>query len=279
MNPTSLPPPIVLAHRSPLPVLLSVPHSGRAYPDWLIAQSRYGLESLQALEDPLVDRLAWRAIAAGHGAVIAVAPRAAIDCNRAPEDIDPATVSGTTPARLSRRAASGLGIIPARTQRHGRLWRSAILRDDLELRLSEAHAPFHAAIEAGLDSITSTHGVALLLDCHSMPPRRGQAALVIGNRHGSSAAGWLAETAARYARAAGWSVALNEPYAGGHVVERHGDPDASIHCLQLEIDRGAYLAADMRSPGAGFDRASQLIAMLARALGLAVTHGSAIAAE
>ena len=259
--------------------MLSVPHSGRDYPDWLVAQSQHGVASLQSLEDPLVDRLAWRAIAAGHGAVIAVAPRAAVDCNRAPDEIDPATVRGAAPGSMSRRAASGLGIIPARTASHGRLWRSATSREDLEQRLAEAHLPFHAAVQAGLDTIASRHGVAVLLDCHSMPPRRGQAALVIGNRHGSSAAGWLADSAARIARGAGWSVALNDPYAGGHVVERHGNPNANIHCLQLEVDRSSYLAPDMRSPGLGFDRASQLLALLARALGHLVAQPCELAAE
>ena len=242
-------------------------------------QARGGLDSLKALEDPLVDRLAWRAIAAGHGAVLATAPRAAVDCNRAPEEIDPTIVRDASLSTLSRRAASGLGIIPSRTASHGRLWRSAISRHDLDLRLKEAHAPFHRAIERGLDSIASKHGGALLLDCHSMPPRHGQAELVIGNRHGSSAAGWLADAAARLARSAGWTAALNAPYAGGYVVERHGDPAADIHALQLEIDRRCYLAADLRSPGPGFDRAARLIELLARELGEILAHPNAVAAE
>lgn len=268
----------MLPHRSPLPVLLSVPHSGRDYPDWLVAQANSGLAALQPLEDPLVDRIAWRAIGDGHGAVIARAPRAAVDCNRAPDDVGPETVPGWSP-KGSRRAASGLGIIPERTASHGRLWRSGISRDELGRRLDQAHAPFHRAIEAGIDSIAARHGVAVLLDCHSMPPRRGQAELVIGDRHGSTAAPWLTDAAARIARAAGWSVALNAPYAGGYVVERHGDPDANIHCLQLEIDRRCYLAGDLRTPGPGFDRAARLIALLARELGEIAARPEAIAAE
>ena len=279
MDRASLPAPIILPHRAALPVLLSIPHSGRHYPDWLVAKSRSGIASLEALEDPLVDRLAWRATVAGHGAVIAVAPRAAVDCNRSPDEIDPATVRGSGASNLSRRAASGLGIIPSRTASHGHLWRSATSREDLDRRLAEAHAPFHRAIEAGLGSIASRHGVAVLLDCHSMPPRRGQAELVIGNRHGSSAAGWVADEAARIARRAGWNVALNAPYAGGHVVERHGDPGSNIHALQLEIDRRCYLAPDLRSPGPGFERSALLIALLARELGEAAVGSAAIAAE
>jgi N-formylglutamate amidohydrolase len=64
-------------------VVLSVPHAGRDYPDWLLQLARNGRASLAALEDPLVDRLAWRAIGKGAGAVMAQAPRAAVDCNRA----------------------------------------------------------------------------------------------------------------------------------------------------------------------------------------------------
>ncbi|WP_275896725.1 N-formylglutamate amidohydrolase [Sphingomonas mesophila] len=258
---------------------MSVPHSGRDYPNWLVADACGGIESLEPLEDPLVDRLAWRAIAAGHGAVVAQAPRAAIDCNRAPDEVDPTQFVGWPHPCRSRRAAAGLGIIPTRTASHGRLWRSSIRHDELQRRISDAHAPFHGAIEQGLARIAARHGAAVLLDCHSMPHRRGQAELVIGNRHGTSASPWLADAAARIARAAGWTVALNAPYAGGHVVERHGDPLAGIHALQLEIDRRCYLAPDMRSPGPGFDRAADLMANLAAQLGQLAERQGLLAAE
>jgi len=277
---TPLPPPAVIEHRSNLPVLLSIPHSGRTYPEWLVNSAVSGLRSLVGLEDPLVDRLAWRAIAAGHGAVIAVSARAAIDCNRAPGEIDPNMVAGmASSAPLSRRAAAGLGIIPARTAAHGNLWRAQVEPAELSRRLDEAHEPFHAAVQKGLDRLSAAHGAALLLDCHSMPPRRGQAELVIGNRHGSSAAQWIADEAARIARSVGWTVALNEPYAGGYVVERHGDPANGVHALQLEIDRRCYCGPDLRTPGPGFDRAARLLVDLASRLGEMLARSHAVAAE
>jgi N-formylglutamate amidohydrolase len=218
-------------------------------------------------------------MAAGHGAVIATAARAAIDCNRAPDEIDPSLIAGVEPSTSSPRAAAGLGIIPARTAAHGNLWRKPIDRRELELRLAEAHQPFHAAVQKGLDLISAAHGTALLLDCHSMPPRRGQAELVVGNRHGGSAAQWIADEAARIARSVGWTVALNEPYAGGHVVERHGDPANGVHALQLEIDRRCYCGPDLRTPGPGFDRSARLIADLACRLGESLATVQAVAAE
>ena len=112
-----------------------------------------------------------------------------------------------------------------------------------------------------------------------MPPRRGQAELVIGNRHGTSAAEWVANQAARIARSCGWTVALNTPYAGGYVVEHHGDPAIGVHAIQLEIDRRCYCGPDLRSPGPGFDRAARLIADLAHYLGQSLTAPHAVAAE
>ena len=260
-------------------MLLSVPHSGRAYPDWLVASAGGGLAALRSLEDPLVDRLAWRAIAAGHGAVIARAARAAIDCNRSPNDVDPLLIDGL-PGGLcpTLRARSGLGIVPARTAGHGTLWRARLSRAEVERRIAEVHAPFHESLATGLCKLRDRHGSAILLDCHSMPSRRGQAQLVIGDRHGRSAAPWLAEEALGRARALGWSAVRNRPYSGGYVVERHGEPEQGVHALQLEIDRSCYLAAD-GTPGPGFDRAARLIAALADGLGRLAFGRPALAAE
>ena len=274
-----LPAPIVHPLRTAVPVLLSVPHSGREYPQWLIANSTGGRSALESLEDPLVDRLVWRAVARGVGAVIARAPRAAVDCNRAADEIDPTVIAGAGNDAVGLRARGGLGIVPSRCVPFGRLWRGPIDQAELERRVEEAHAPFHDAIAAELDRIANAHGRALLIDCHSMPQRGGQAQIVIGDRHGGSAAPWLAGQAASLARANGWSVALNDPYAGGHVVERHGRPDRQIHALQLEIDRSCYLGRDLRSPGPGFDRAAKLIEALAFGLAEALAAPDALAAE
>jgi N-formylglutamate amidohydrolase len=274
-----LPPPLIHPARSTVPVVLSVPHSGREYPAWLTANAARGRAGLESLEDPLVDRLAWRAISRGIGAVIARAPRAAIDCNRAVDEIDPTVIADAGGDAMGVRARGGLGIVPSRSAPHGRLWRRPIDQAELDLRIAEAHASFHAALADELRRLTSSHGRALLIDCHSMPGRKGQAEVVLGDRHGGSAASWLTAEAARIARANGWSAALNDPYAGGHVVERHGRPERGVHALQVEIDRSSYLARDMRSPGPGFDRAARLIEQLALGLGAALSAPDALAAE
>ena len=265
------PPPIIHAPRNGLPVLLSVPHSGRDYDPALLANAAQGRCALEMLEDPLVDRLAWRAIAAGTGAVIQPVPRAVIDCNRGEDEVDPAAIALVSPAPVGARARHGLGLIASRTHRHGALWRRPIDRAEFDRRVETVHRPYHCALEQALDALAIAHGEALLIDCHSMPPRpRGEADIVIGDLHGASAAGWLSDAAAAIARGHGFRVARNDPYAGGAIIARHGRPTDGIHAVQIEIDRAAYLGRDLRTPGPGFDRVAGLLEALARGLGRAM---------
>ena len=260
--------PIVHPPRNALPVLLSVPHSGRDYPDWLDRLARRGRASLEPLEDPLVDRLAWRAIADGTGAIVARAPRAMIDCNRAEHEIDPVVVDLPLAGQLGPRARGGLGIVPGRTIRDGFLWRRAITASEFEQRRDAAHRPYHSAITGALASLVQEHGAAVLVDCHSMPPRPGgRPQIVIGDRHGRSASPDVTAAAELIAGDHGFSVHRNEPYAGGWIVEHHGAPKSNVHALQIEIDRRCYLASDLRTPGAGFDRVSQFLTALTAELG------------
>jgi N-formylglutamate amidohydrolase len=252
-------------------VLLSVPHSGRDYPEWLIANAAGGHEALTSLEDPLVDRLIWRARGRGVGAVIAQAPRAAVDCNRAEDEVDPAVVDGARRERLSARARGGLGIIPGRTPHYGYLWRRPVSQRQLEDRLEQAHRPYHQAIEAQLAALVDRFGCALLLDCHSMPPPpAGIPPVVFGDARGRTADAWVGFEAIRIARECGFAAGLNDPFAGGHVIERHAAPAHGVHALQVEIDRRCYLDPQLREAGPGFDRVAALLDTLAHRLGEAL---------
>ena len=268
---TPLPPPILHEPRGSLPVLLSVPHSGRDYPDWLLESASAGLPALTTLEDPLVDRLVWRALGRGCGAVIARTPRAAVDCNRAEDDIDPSVVDGARRGRVTARARGGLGIVPSRTQQHGFLWRRPITPGQLGERLDQAHRPYHRAIEEQLSLLFDRFGCALLIDCHSMPPPpAGTPPIVFGDCRGRTADAWVSREAMEIARRCGFEAALNDPFAGGHVIDRHAWPARNVHALQLEIDRRYYLDDSLSEPGPGFDRVAALVETLAVELGEAL---------
>lgn len=254
-----------------LPVLLSVPHAGYAYSAALLREARLSRSALAILEDPLVDRLVLPAVAAGAAAIIAHAPRAQIDLNRSADDLDPTMVN--PPPRgvaVSRRARAGLGLIPSRLTGHGAVWRRELPASEVQRRIADIHRPYHEAIAERLDALRARFGAAVLIDCHSMPPRGGgAAAVVLGDRHGTSSAARLVEAVEEACRAHRLQSSRNDPYAGGEIVARHGRPAEDIHAVQIEIDRGLYLAPDLRSAGPGFERAAALIVQIVESVGRA----------
>ena len=266
------------------PVVISVPHAGRAYSRALLSASRLPRARLEVLEDRLVDRLVWRAVDSGATALICDIPRAEIDLNRDERELDPTMVSPRPAASAtmdSARTRGGLGLIPSRMAGVGSIWRQRIPASEVERRVEHIHRPYHEALRRELAAARDLFGTAVLLDCHSMPPREGSghAQIVLGDCHGSSMGRWLVEAAEAAVARQGYAVARNHPYAGGHVTARHGRPASGIHALQLEIDRSLYLGPDLRSPGPGFDGVAQLIEAIALALAGAAAAPQALAAE
>jgi N-formylglutamate amidohydrolase len=264
---------------SPIPVLIAVPHAGRSYPPALLAQMRDPVGAGLKLEDRYVDLLA-SAVARETGAALLVAhaPRAMIDLNRAPEEMDWDMLADGDGAeareslRTARRARGGLGLVPRRLPGLGEIWKRRIARAELDARLAGVHAPYHAALAGELRALKARWGAALLIDLHSMPPlgpKRGSQAsadFVVGDRFGSSCDGALCAAAFDHFAAAGRRAAHNRPYAGGYVLDRHAAPARGIHGLQVEICRAVYLEERLQEPGPGFDAVADLLIGLVRRL-------------
>ena len=268
---------------SALPVMISVPHAGRAYPRSLLREMRHPDTAALKLEDRYVDTLG-KAVAQETGAalLIAQAPRAMIDLNRAPEDVDwemfgrPSRPDDAA-AHPSRRARTGLGLIPRRLPGMGELWRRRHDEQDLTSRIAEIHEPYHARLSSMLAGLRDRWGAALLIDLHSMPPlvpRSGQAAaeFVIGDRFGTTCHGSLVASAFAQFAQAERRVAHNRPYAGGYVLERHANPEKGMHAMQIEVDRSCYLDARMFEPGPGLDSVVAVLAGLVRRLAVGVAE-------
>lgn len=270
-----------LADSSPIPVIIAAPHAGRDYPDSLLDRMRNPAFATLRLEDRYVDRLA-EGIATQTGAalLIAHAPRAIIDLNRATDDIDwnmiaarrdpperDTAVSGST----ARRARSGLGLIPRRLPGIGDLWKRRHDEADLAARLAGVHRPYHECLAHALRQLRSRWGAALLIDLHSMPPLTftgGQPPpeFVVGDRFGAACRGGLVGATFAWFAEAGRSAAHNRPYAGGYVLDRHADPRGGLHAIQLEIDRSSYLDSRLAEPGPGFAATVEVLAELVRRL-------------
>lgn len=268
------------------PVILSVPHAGRDYPDAMLATSRLSHAALRPLEDRYADRLIDDAVAGGFTALVATRARAWIDLNRDVREVDPDMID-PPPARhavvRSAKVRGGLGLIPRRLRGHGEILRHRLTRGDLDRRIAQDHLPYHARLAALIAAARRRFGVAVLLDVHSMPPlpeAEGRPGIVVGDLFGRSAAARFAAAIQQVARDAGHVSAQNIPYAGGHILTVHGAPMRNVHAIQLEIDRSLYLDEALDHPSRGLAACRALVHETARALSdEALGAAAAIAAE
>lgn len=238
------------------PLVFSSPHSGRVYPERFLAAAKLDAASLRRSEDAYVDELFASAGAVGAPLLRAHFPRAYLDLNREPYELDPKLFEGPLPQfanTRSLRVAAGLGTIPRVVADAREIYGGRLSVDEALRRIEALYKPYHAALRGLMERAQERFGVAILVDCHSMPSSsarepsmsgRGDKRrldFVIGDRYGASAAPGVVEGVEARLRALGYQVQRNRPYAGGFITEHFGRPAAGWHAVQVEVSRGLYM--------------------------------------
>ncbi|WP_370272236.1 N-formylglutamate amidohydrolase [Pseudooceanicola nitratireducens] len=256
-------------------VVFASPHSGRDYSDSFLNASILDRRTIRSSEDAFVGELF--ASAPDHGAplLVARAPRAYVDLNRSPDELDPAVVDGLSRVSHNPRVASGLGVIP-RVVANGRaIYRGKLPLAEARQRLEDSWHPYHDCLADLLAGARRSFGEAILIDCHSMPreavtciSRSGarRPDVVLGDRFGASAAPAVTERIEEILKGAGLTVARNTPFAGAFVTQHYGRPLRGQHAVQLEIDRSLYMDEARIEPRADFAEFQALIAGVAAEL-------------
>ncbi|MBV8977160.1 MAG: N-formylglutamate amidohydrolase [Alphaproteobacteria bacterium] len=240
-----------------IPFVFASPHSGRLYPASFVAASTLDALTLRRSEDAYADILFEAAAALGAPLLAARFPRAFVDANRAPEELDPAMFSG--PLRVyaeapNARVQAGLGVIPRIVRDGAEIYRGKLDPLEATRRLELLHRPYHAALARLVEETRRRFGLAIVIDCHSMPSAAAVPDVVLGDRHGLSAAAALVDHVERALVAAGFATARNTPYAGGYTTHLYGRRDEGVHALQIEINRALYLDEERIERRADFDR-------------------------
>ena len=242
--------------RQAVPFLFASPHSGRSYPQSLLASSRLDATTLRRSEDAFVDELFAGAIGLGAPLLAAQFPRAFLDVNRSQRELDagmfdrPLDVPVDTP---SPRVAAGLGVIPRIVRDGAEIYRGKLHGAEAGARLTQLYKPYHQALAALIQETRARFGVAVLIDCHSMPSALSVPDIVLGDRYGASAAPALTARAESAFIREGFSVSRNTPYAGGHTTALYGKVADGCHALQIEINRAMYLDEDRIAKKASFE--------------------------
>jgi N-formylglutamate amidohydrolase len=256
------------------PVICASPHSGRIYPPEMLAASRLDRRAIRRSEDAIVDELIAAAPEFGHTLIAAELARAFMDVNREPWELDPAMFEDELPpfakARTARVAA-GLGAIARIVCEGQEIYARKLTFAEAEARVRQVHQPYHAALAALIAEVKAAHGLAILIDWHSMPAaasaRAGDACdIVLGDRFGAACGGQVTGLVERELTAMGYRVARNAPYAGGYTTEHYGRPGRKIHALQIELSRALYFDEAAMKPTGGVARLRADLARLFRAL-------------
>jgi N-formylglutamate amidohydrolase len=249
--------------QTPAPLLITSPHSGCDYPPEFLAASRLDAHAIRQSEDMFVAELFAGAPEAGIPLMAARFPRAYVDLNRAADELEPTLFHEKLPDHIpkpSLRAKSGLGTVPRLVAENTPIYDHKLSYAEAQHRIETVYQPFHDALDTALRDAHQAHGLALLLDAHSMPSQAikktgqadGEIDFVLGNRHGRACDERLSDWVGAFLTALGWRVAYNKPYAGGFITEQYGAPANGFHALQIEINRAIYMDEASHQKHQGF---------------------------
>ena len=265
---------VALPARDALPIVIDSPHSGTHYP----ADFGYSapFELLRRGEDLHVERLYARATEVGATFIAANFPRAYIDPNRLPTDIDEALLDAPWPGEVVAGPKTRLGV--------GLIWRKlgevpiysrSLTVAEVRSRIERCYRPYHAALDQAIERAHRRHGAVWHLNVHSMPddayrrlglPDKGLADFVLGDLDGRTAGEPVMALIEGVLREHGYSVARNDPFKGVELIARHGRPAEARHSLQIEVKRSCYADVERHEPNAGFERTQRALQAMLQAL-------------
>lgn len=236
-----------------VPLVFASPHSGNDYPADFVAGARLDPVALRRSEDGFVDDLFAAAPAYGAPLLRALFPRAFIDANREPFELDQAMFSDRLPDYVnteSSRVAAGLGTIAKVVSSGQDIYPSKLTFAEAAARIDSYYRPYHKALETLIGETRRKFGYCVVVDCHSMPSiggpldpdaGRGRADFIIGDCFGTTCAPYISDAIERTIAGFGYAVARNKPFAGGFTTRHYGQPHDGVHTVQIEINRALYM--------------------------------------
>jgi len=284
---TELSPPFTLRRPEVLgtPFIFNSPHSGRIYPAIFVKTSQLNPQALRMSEDLFIDDLFTPVVDKGATLMSARFPRAYLDLNREPYELDPALFTEKLPDYAnsnSLRVIGGLGTIPRLVNENEEIYAAPLPLTVGLARVERLYRPYHDVLGQIIAETRANFGRAFLIDCHSMPSHLGEAPgappydIVLGDRFGGACSRDLVDFAATTFSMMGYRVGLNKPYAGGHITEFYGRPAECIHALQIEINRGLYVCEKTFEIKTGFAKLQHDIAALTERLIIRFSPGAQV---
>ena len=257
------------------PFVFNSPHSGRVYPKSFINSSQLDALTLRKSEDAYVEELFSSVTSLGAPLLHAHFPRAYMDVNREPYELDPELFAEALPEYAntkSMRVIGGLGTIARIVTESEEIYRNPLTVDEALNRIHSLYMPYHKALSGLIRKSLRRFNYAILIDCHSMPsipanyPKDMRPDIVLGDRFGASCDPILTDFTEKLLKEMGFQVSINKPYAGGYITEHYGQPAKHVHTLQIEINRALYMNENTFEKTQSFYEIKQAIYILCKRL-------------
>lgn len=244
---------VVEISRGQSPVILGFPHTGTVVPDDIRERlNDNGL--ILADTDWHIDKL-YEGLLEGATTVRATFHRYVIDANRDPAGTSLYPGQNTT------------GLVPETDFDGNPIWKPGMepSPSDIEDRVTNFHAPYHAALSDEIERVKSIHGVAILYDCHSIRshiPFLFEGKLPdfnIGTDLGRTCDKRIEDVAVAVTlNATGFSSVLNGRFKGGWTTRQYGRPETGVHAIQMELAQSTHLKSEEPPFEYDFEKAERL---------------------
>ncbi len=225
-------------------IVASIPHTGTVLPGAVAATLASDAMRAQPMTDWHLDALYDFLPGLGVTTIHAVYSRFVVDLNRAPK---PMTLY---PGRFETT------LVPLETFDGVRVFAKPPDEETVESRRVRFHAPYHDRLFALLDKVRERHGRVVLFDLHSVASGGNRIhgplhdEIYLGDRDGRSCPPAMTAAVGDAFEAAGYRVAVNDPYKGGYITQHYGSMDG-VDALQIEMAQRVYM--DERRPADGPD--------------------------
>lgn len=227
---------VIVPQSKRIPILVSVPHCGTAIPEDIASGMNPRLLPPDDT-DFYVERLYEFVLEMGATMVHANYSRWVIDLNRDPE---------SKPLYSDGRVITGL------VTETDFLGNPIYLHDlpsgnDVIFRLENFYKPYHSEISHQLKLLQQEFKHVLLFDAHSIRKHVSSIHkdpfpdLILGDNIGRTSHPLLIESAWEVISNSPYTSSHNYPFKGGYITRSFGNPDQSIHALQLEMSKINYM--------------------------------------
>ncbi|MCF6343498.1 MAG: N-formylglutamate amidohydrolase [Devosiaceae bacterium] len=285
--------------RAIAPLVFNSAHSGSDYPKRFLEMSKLDKVSIRLSEDAYVNDLFSRAPHLGAPLLHAHFPRAYLDVNREPYELDQTMFAEKLPSNYninSPRVKSGIGTLAKIVAQNKNIYSKKLTIEDAHMRIEGIYRPYHLTLQKLLTKTLERFGIALLIDCHSMPnlsrpnlshssqlkidnslpkfmqsnfpaaKERTAPDIVLGDRHGTTCSKIIVDVIESHFSGNGLKVSRNRPYAGGFITNSYANPAHNIHAIQIEISRHLYMNEATFIKATNYNALKQIIDNLIKSL-------------